>query len=218
MAKAPVDQAEGLRRLLAAPLPGLCTVLSADGDTQKDALMQRLAASMSRRGREVILVDGASVAVPLEPAQAGSPTLLDVAHGHASLDEAGQADAAGYRRVKLGAHRDDPALADLLKRLAAQQARVLVDAALDADGRLPLPLLADGEVVVQLSGSEASIRTAYEMLRALKSQCAHGSVALLVTAADPAHARRVHSNLFHAASRYLALSVRSIVPQESLHV
>jgi glycerol-3-phosphate dehydrogenase len=72
--------------------------------------------------------------------------------------------------------------------------------------------------VVQLSGSEASIRTAYEMLRSLKDQCAHRSVSLLVTAADPVHARRVHSNLFQAASRYLALSVRSIVAQEVRHV
>ena len=38
------------------------------------------------------------------------------------------------------------------------------------------------------------------------------------TAADPAHARRVRANLFQAASRYLALAVRSIVPQESCHV
>ncbi len=211
MASLQTDQAEGLRRRLAAPLPGLCTVLSADDDAQKDAIMQRLAASMSRRGCEVLLVDGA--------ASAGcARTLLDVAHGHASLDEASCADDGGYRRARLGAQNDDPALAALLRQLAATKARVLVDARLDAHGRLPLPLLADGEVVVQLSGSEASIRTAYEMLRALKDQCARGTVSLLVTAADPVHARRVRANLFQAASRYLALAVRSIVPQESCHV
>jgi len=219
LVNAPVDQAEGLRRMLSAPLPGLCTVLSADDDQQKDALMKRLAASMSRRGRSVILVDGAPTAeTEAEVARASVRTLLDVARGHASLDEAGQADDGGYRRVKLGPRSDDPALTEFLKRLSAEQARVLVDARLDEEGRLPLPLLAEGEVVVQLSGSEASIRTAYEMLRALKDQCAHRSVSLLVTAADPAHARRVHSNLFQAASRYLALSVRSIVAQEPSHV
>jgi flagellar biosynthesis protein FlhG len=221
LVNAPVDQAEGLRRMLSAPLPGLCTVLSADDDNEKDALMKRLAASMSRRGREVILVDGASGATAAADAAGGSAsahTLLDVARGRASLDEAAHADAGGYRRARLGTRRDDPALNDFLKRLAAEQARVLVDATLDEDGRLPLPLLAEGEVVVQLSGSEASIRTAYEMLRSLKDQCAHRSVSLLVTAADPVHARRVHSNLFQAASRYLALSVRSIVAQEVRHV
>ncbi len=215
------DQAAGLRRLMASPLPGLCTVLSADDVAQKDALMQRLASSMCRRGREVILVDSAATPPASgDTRDAGDAvhTLLDVAHGHAALAEAGCEAAGGYRCVKLGARRDDPALADLLRQLAAQKARVLVDATLDAEGRLPLPLLADGEIVVQLSGSEASIRTAYELLRALKDQCAHGSVSLLVTAADPAHARRVHSNLFHAASRYLALSVRSIVAQETHHV
>ncbi len=211
MVNAHKDQAEGLRRRLAAPLPGLCTVLSADGDEQKDALMQRLAASMSRRGREVLLVDGA-------PSAGCARTLLDVAHGHASLDEASAATAGGYRRARLGSGNDDPALAALLRQLSAKEAHVLVDARLDTHGRLPLPLLADGEVVVQLSGSEASIRAAYEILRALKEQCACGSVSLLVTAADPAHARRVRANLFQAASRYLALAVRSIVPQEGCHV
>ncbi len=221
MVNTPVDQAAGLRRLLAAPLPGLCTVLSADEEPQKEALMQRLAASMCRHGGEVILVDGASPAGADIAASEDHPpahTLLDVAHGHASLDEAGSTFPAGYRRVRLGAHRDDPALTELLRQLAARQARVLVDATLDTHGRLPLSLLADGAVVVQLSGSEASIRTAYALLRALKDQCAHGSVSLLVTAADPQHARRVHANLFQAASRYLALSVRSIVAQETHHV
>lgn len=250
------DQAEGLRRLSSAPLPGLCTVLSTDDEAHKGALMHRLAASMCRRGYAVILVDGvgdpgagvevvkhadganhadhANGADGADSADSGGDTdrpyaygadadapmhtLLDVARGQASLHDAGHAAPGGYRCVKLGTPHDDPALTALLRQLATQQARVLVSATLDAHGRLPLPLLADGDVVVQLSGSETSIRSAYQLLRALRDQCAHGSVSLLVTATDPAHARRVHANLFQAASRYLALSVRSIVAQETSHV
>lgn len=218
MADLHADQAAGLRRLRHGAVPGLCTVLSADEGGHKPALMRRLAASMMRRGRAVILVDAGAAGHDLQP------TLADVACGRASLDEAGSSDPAGWRRVRLGHAqegfdgRDGAALGRLLQQIAAEQARVLVDASLDADGELPLPLLADGEVVVQLSGSPASIRTAYDMLRALKSLCGQGSVSLLVTGADPAHAERVRANLFHAASRYLALPVRSIVPQESSHV
>ncbi len=171
MASPRTDQAEGLRRLRSSPLPGLCTVLSADSDGDKRALMQRLAASMRRRGHEVLLVDAAAAA----PAQ-------------------------------------------LLQQIAVGHARVLVDAQLDEQGRLPLPQLSDGELVVQLSGSPDSIRSAYQILRLLKEQCGCDSVALLVTDADPLQARRAHANLFHAASRYLGLSVRSIVPQETSHV
>lgn len=215
MANLHADQAAGLRRLRHGAVPGLCTVLSADEGGNKPALMRRLAASMMRRGRAVLLVEAGAAGHDLQP------TLADVACGRASLDEAGSSDAAGLRHVRLGDGRDGSdgaALARLLQQIAGEQARVLVDAALDADGELPLPLLADGEVVVQLSGSPASIRTAYDMLRALKSLCGQGSVSLLVTDADPVHAERVRANLFHAASRYLALPVRSIVPQERSHV
>lgn len=213
MASVHVDQAEGLRRQLAAPLSGLCTVLSADDDVQHRKLVLRLAASMSRRGGDVLLVDAVSGA----DMSASARTLLDVARGHASLAAASDG-AGGYRCIRLGAGDDDPALATLLLQLVARPMRVLVDARLNAQGRLPLSVLADGELVVQLSGSDASICSAYAILRALKDQCAYGSVSLLVTAADPAHAQRVRANLFQAASRYLALAVRSIVPQESLHV
>lgn len=170
MASLRTDQAEGLRRLRGAPLPGLCTVLSADSEEDKAALMQRLADSMRRRGHEVVLVDAASAPAGLSGLIGGEGT------------------------------------------------RVLVDARLDEQGRLPLPELSEGELVVQLSGSADSIRSAYQILRLLKERCGCDSVALLVTDADPAHAERVRANLFHAASRYLGLAVRSIVPQETRHV
>ncbi len=212
MASLHSDQAAGLRRLRHGAVPGLCTVLSADEGDSKPALMRRLAASMLRRGRAVILIDTDTAGHDLRP------TLSDVACGRASLAEAGETETSGVQRVRLGDARSNPAIAPLLQQIAGEQARVLVDARLDADGELPLPLLADGEVVVQLSGSPASIRTAYEILRALKSLCGQGSVSLLVTDADPVQAERVRANLFHAASRYLALPVRSIVPQENSHV
>ncbi len=118
-------------------------------------------------------------------------------------------------------------VAALLLQLAADGTRLLVDAELDAEGSLPLPWLADGDLVVQLSGSAAAIRDAYDILRALKALCGRGTISLLVTDADAARARKAHANLFHAASRYLALPVRSIIappatrrpaPTGSLHV
>ncbi len=211
MAETYADQAEGLRRLRAAPLPGLCTVLSADIAGDKTALMRRLADSMMKRGRAVILIDAVG-----DDGQ--RPSLLDVARGEASLAEAAIAAGNGLQQMRLGAERDDPALSQLLRQIASAQARVLVDARLDDEGRLPLSLLSDGELVVQLSAGAESIRRAYEMLQALKQLCGRGSVSLLVTDADPVRANKARANLFHAASRYLALPLRSIVPQEARHV
>lgn len=213
MADTYADQAEGLRRLQAAPLPGLCTVLSADIDGDKTALMQRLAASMMKRGRPVILIDAAGGGDD-EP----GPSLLDVARGDASLADAARVAANGLQQMRLGADRDHPELSQLLRQLAGARARVLVDAQLDDEGRLPLSLLSDGEMVVQLSAGVESIRRAYEILQSLKQLCGRGSVSLLVTDTDPVRANKARANLFHAASRYLALPVRSIVPQEARHV
>lgn len=206
------DQAEGLRRRMAAPLSGLCTVLSADADGDKPALMRRLAASMMRRGRAVILIDAHDGDEGL------APTLAEVADGDASLAEASVLQPEGFQRMRLGRGRTEAALSQLVAQIAAHNARVLVDASFDAFGRLPLPLLADGELVVQLCGDADSIRRAYETLRAIKDLGGRGSVSLLVTGDDAVRAERARANLFHAASRYLALPVRSIVPQERSHV
>lgn len=204
------DQAAGLRRLMASPLSALCTVLSADGRERKPVLVNRLASSMARRGHPVMVLD---TAVNAGTAFDARPSLLDVAQGRAALQDARVADAEGIAHCRLGAVAvpdELPALAALLQQLLAEGVRLLVNTELDRSGQLPLSMLADGDIVVQLSGSEPAIRSAYDMLRALKALCGRGTVSLLVTDVDPVRARHVHANLFHAASRYLALPVRSI--------
>ena len=210
------DQAAGLRRLMSSPLSALCTVLSADGRERKPALVKRLATSMARRGHPVMVLDAANT---VSTDLASRPSLFDVAQGRAALADACVTNGDGIAHCRLGAGGSSElasgsdelaALAALLQQLAAEGVRLLVDTELDADGQLPLSMLADGDIVVQLSGSAAAIRDAYDMLRALKSLCGRGTVSLLVTDVDPIRARHVHANLFHAASRYLALPVRSI--------
>ena len=119
----------------------------------------------------------------------------------------------------LGACFSEPALENLVAQIASHQTRILVDAELNAKGSLPLQVLADGELVVQLSGSPVSIKQAYAMLRTLKSVIGSGTLSILVTGTDAAHAQKVHANLSQAASRYLALTIKSIVaPAGGRHV
>ncbi len=213
MANQVIDQAEGLRRMLAAPRISLCTVLCADGHEQKAALMDRLAASMVRRGRAVILLDART------PAIAHQVTLRAVARGEATLKAASTSTPEGFDRMLLGACFSEPALENLVAQIASHQTRILVDAELNAKGTLPLQIFADGELVVQLSGSPASIKQAYAMLRTLKSVIGSGTLSILVTGSDAVHAQKVHANLSQAASRYLALTIKSIVaPTGGRHV
>lgn len=213
MANPVIDQAEGLRRMLATPRISLYTVLSADGEDQKAALMGRLATSMVRRGRAVILLDART------PATAQQITLRGVARGEATLKAASLSTAEGFDRMLLGAGKSEPALENLVAQIAGHQTRILVDAALDSNGFLPLQILADGELVVQLSGSPDSIKQAYAMLRELKPVTGRGTLSILVTGSDAVHAQKVHANLSQAASRYLALTIKSIVaPAGGRHV
>lgn len=222
MVKTGTDQAEGLRRLRAAPMPSVCTVLSAEGHLQKPALMQRLAHSMARRGRTVILLHAGPVfehhsSGKIEKLVYKRYTLTDVAAGRITLNDAVTLDESGIRQVAMGDLRDVPAMNALIRALAQQPIHWLINAELDAAGQLPLPVLTEGELVLQLSANPVSIRKAYDMMRALKDLCMPGALSLLVTDASPAHARQVRANLFQAASRYLAMPVRTIVPPSGVH-
>lgn len=213
MANVSIDQAAGLRRLHAAPQRGLCTVLSADADADKAALMHKLATSMRRRGSAVTLLDARGSAT------SGQPSLADVLAGRATLESATVTGAGDIKYLVLGDVSMPAATEALLRQFADRGARVLVDAALDSKGCLPLPSLSEGEIVVQLSGSPDSIKQAYAMLKALQALRISGSLSILVTADDPTRAQKIHANLFQAASRYLALSVKSIIaPQGVRHV
>ena len=218
------DQAEGLRRLLAVPMPSLCTVLFAGDRARKPPLMQRLALSMTKRGRAVLWVDGHSVHSLRAEDSAPVASLLDVAEGRIALAQASTPYASGVHRIALGMPSGaasnaslSSSLSSLLRDLAAGRQSLLVDTELDADGQLPLPVLAEGELVLQVEAEPQAIRDAYQIMRSLKSLCMPGTLALLVCGASPERTRQVQANLFHAASRYLAMPVRAIVaPPASL--
>ena len=202
------DQADGLRRLFTAPLPSLCTVLSAGSREGKSALMQRLVQNMAQRGRAVLVLE-ASAAVSAD----GCCTLSDIVRGApaGTLAKALHHHVSESSRIVLGDASDD-VLSTALREIAAGTFRLLVDADLDASGQLPLSVLSEGELVLQVDAEPASIREAYEIMRSLKSLSLPGTLSLLVTGASAAHARQVQANLFQAASRYLAMPVRTIVP------
>lgn len=224
MAEFRIDQADGLRRMLAGVRPRVFTFLSALPDDEKNAMLVNLGASLVRSGSDVLLLDAraeaGSIAARLDAPRRAS--LLEVARQEGQFSGLVESLPQGFcvarlthataqARVRLREARHD----DLLMRrlgqafsgLAREHDIVLVDAMLDEADEFPLPTLGMGEIVVQVSSSAAAIKSAYAMIKRLTSSQGRHSFSLLVSGASDEQARLVHENIAHAAGRYLGTEV-----------
>jgi flagellar biosynthesis protein FlhG len=215
------DQAEGLRRMLAGPKPRILTFLSATTMDEKRAMLLNLSASLARTCGDVLLFDacvsGAGVASRM--ALSNGATLLEVARQERALNDAIHVTPQGFNVARLtsGPVRSLVRDTDQSRRLAAsfgvlaaRSGMVLVDGELDSDGALPIDAMANGEVVVQVANSAASIKTAYGLIKRLHGQLGRRPFGVLVTGASEAEAKVVYDNMAHAASRYLGLQLTSV--------
>jgi flagellar biosynthesis protein FlhG len=228
------DQAEGLRRMLAGPRPRIVTFLSATPEDDKGAMLVNLGASLAQAGNEVLIVDACEreygVAQRLGVDRGAS--LLQVARQELAMNEVINKvpqgfDVATLARVGRGNARSAwaPAFAgatgnakdaDDMRRLAktfdvmAQQAGIaIVDGEFGENG-FPLPVLANSEIVVQVSTSAASITNAYALIKRLSLQLGRRPFGILVTGASEAEAKVVYANMSSAATRYLAVTLTSM--------
>ena len=221
MASFDFDQAEGLRRMLAGPKPRIVTFLSAVSAEEKNATLLNLSASLARAGSDVLLLDACmgDRGVAAKVATPGAATLLEVARQERALDEVAQPTQEGFKLAML-ARSPVRALSQetlQLRRLTnafsvlSQQSDImLVDAELGVDDGLPLPAMTNGEIVVQVSKSPASIKEAYALVKRLNVQLGRRPFGVLVTGATEAEAKRVFDNLAQVASRYLAVQLKSV--------
>jgi flagellar biosynthesis protein FlhG len=215
------DQAEGLRRMLTAPKPRIFTFLSATSEEEKSAMLVNLGASLARAGSEVLLLDACAgargIASRLGVLQ--SATLLSVARQESALNEVTHMMPQGFgvavlARASLHSTMQDPDQARRLGNafgvLARQTDILVVDGELDAEDLFALPAMATGEIVVQVSTSPASIKSAYSLIKRLSSQLGRRPFSVLVTGASEEEAQVVYQNMTQAASRYLAISLNSM--------
>src|SRR6476620_4618619 len=93
-----IDQAEGLRRMVAKPAPRVLTFLSATPAHEKSATLLNLGASLARTGSGVLLVDACAttrgVGAGLDRMQGG--TLLQAARAERRLAEVVLAMPQGF--------------------------------------------------------------------------------------------------------------------------
>ena len=221
MANFDFDQAEGLRRMLAGPKPRVITFLAATRDDDKSAMLVNLGASLVCNGNDVLLMDAS-------PSARGIASRLGVSHGmslqnvarqECALDQVARPMAQGFGLVALAREplRSAKHSPDETRRiikafdvLVKQSGIVLVDAELDADDALPLPALAAGEIVVQVSSNAASIKSGYSLIKRLNAKLGRRPFSILVTGASEIEAKVVYDNMAEAARRYLAVELKSM--------
>ena len=217
------DQAEGLRRLFAAPQPRIITFLSTLPDADKDTLLINLGVAVTRTGSEVLLVDARSASTGIA-ARFGNPANLSLAeaiHGNLALEETilripqgcplitlmPKRETSGFPSPNVG---NSALLAQAFETITRNSRVVLVDGEIAKDDSLPLPAMEYGEIVLQLSSNPESIKSAYALIKRLNARLGRRPFSILVTGASEREATVVSKNLMAAAERYLAISLNSL--------
>lgn len=208
------DQADGLRRIMTGPQPRVFSVLSASAGLDKSRMLINLAVSLRRQGSEVLVLNADS----RQPMQAygvsGLNTLSAVAVDQASLKGAVRPATQGFsvaqlmtiKQLRHGMTQEaNRALNNLLAELANQFDVLLVDAELTSEDTLPLTMLNEGEIVIQLNNHPDTIKQAYCLIKQVYNQLGCRAFGVLMTEAQAAEAERVFNHLSQVARRYLSV-------------
>lgn len=212
-----VDQAEGLRRMLAEPKPRLLSLLSVLPEIDKSATLINLAASLVAAGNSVLVLDAQANAAGVSGRVTGAPqtSLTQMVRDQRPLDDALHTSTAGFQLAVLAPSRQfDQAqmqrVNDAFDVLAQQSDLVLVDANLDERNSLPLTALATSQLVVQVSAAAADITAGYGLIKCLSMAFGRQKIGVLVSGASEKQAQLVFRNMAQAASRYLALELHEM--------
>lgn len=220
------DQADGLRKIMAGPQPRVFSLLSASVGFDKARMLVNLAVSLQHQGSEVLVINADSRQSMQAYGVSGLNTLSAAAMGQASLTEAIRTSHQGFsvaqlmtvKQLRGGLPQEvNHALNKLLADLAHQFDVLLVDAELTAEDTLPLSMLNEGEIVIQLSHHPDSIKQAYRQIKQVYNQQGCRSFGVLLTNVQAAEAERLFNHLSQVARRYLSVRLDymgSIPPDE----
>ncbi|WP_322058875.1 MinD/ParA family protein [Paraburkholderia sp. J63] len=234
MDKFVIDQAEGLRRLLAREGSRVIAVTGGPGSPGRTTVAINLAAALTAQGKDVLVIDEClgprSVSALLGGVRGASDVLglssgnragnlagnfaalmrgemtLDAAVGRHALGFGVLAAPGEHRAQYTGAQLDT----QLSKLLAGPADFVLIDAQLDADGALsPLAMHAHDVLIVMRVTAQA-ITDAYACMKRLHFAHAIGQFRVLANHVESIpEAQAVFENLAGVASRYLTVSLES---------
>lgn len=208
-----VDQAAGLRRVLAPPALQTRFITGISAGTPHGAITADIAVALADQGREVLLIDAAN-------ASQGAawllgceelPDLMDAVCGTRDVREVAATPRAGLRvlcasRFLQGwqrlQERDLGSLAQALATVCQDFDVLLVDAPMATIGSLPL---ADNPVIVTRTDPDSITRT-YRLLKREGSALARKQVSVLLLEDDTAgDSATVYGNLATTTSQFLGL-------------
>lgn len=219
--------------MLGAATPRVFTFLSHTLNREKSSMLINLGASLHRAGSNVLVMDACNSEQSVS-ALLGVPqirTVLDGACLKRNIHEAVRPMPQGFSLAtlmretsqevspKVLSDRERSLLDTAFKTLLMKSDIVLVDAELDARDMLPVPLMSDAHIVVQLSTSPDSIKNAYALIKRLGAQLGRRPFGMIVTGASELEGAKVFANMAQAASRYLGLELTSfgcVPPDDSI--
>lgn len=214
MASLQIDQAEGLRSLLASQVLRVIAVASATAGAGKTSIVSNLATTFAAGGREVMILDAAQGA-PMSATFGVTPRydLEDVIERKRSLEQALVPCAQGVRMLpiarglrRLGALSagEQARVVESFQWLACPVDVVLIDTPSDPEEALLCAGFAAQETLLVLSRSTSSITANYALLKTLRMQYAMRRLRILVNkSSNEAEARAIYANMATAARQYL---------------
>ena len=216
MSKLHHDQAAGLRRIMAAPKPRVVSIISAATSQDHPRMMTNLAASIFEQGSDVLVVHASQDSQDTKYGLEKSPSLFDVANEGVSLSDAIISTSYGFNVGKLMHKNQFNILLDtfecnqtnqLFDELAQQYEIVLVDATLNKDNLLPLKILNNGEIIIQLTRQPESITTAYTLIKQICSELGRRPFGIIVDNATDSQAQIVFRNISEVARRFMQIEL-----------
>lgn len=210
------DQAAGLRRIMAAPAPRIISIISAAATHDKSRLMTNLAASISDQGNKTLVVHASKESSESFYGINTLPTLMDTGHKKIPLNKAIHLSQHGFSIAKMMQksqldqmlnHSMSEYLTGLFNTLANQYEILLVDASLNKAHLLPISLLNDGEIIIQLTREPESIKDAYAMIKNIYSQIGRRHFGIIVDNATEQQAKVVFNNISSVAKRYMRVDL-----------
>lgn len=219
MARVNIDQAEGLRRLLARDTLRIITVASATAGVGKTSTVINLAVALARAGREVLILDGSPRRGNVSDALGINARfdLLDVINRDRTLEQVLMSGpegisvlpaAHGIARLA-GLDRDgQDRLIGCFSKLSSPVDVVLVDTAAGNSGKALPASLAAQDVMLVLSRTSSSITDNYALIKTMSQQYAKRHFRILVNKArSEREARTLFLNMAQAAKRFLSVSL-----------
>jgi len=214
MHKSQHDQAAGLRQIMTGHQPKIVSVLSAIPEQRKHRFIPNLAATLSHLDSDVLVVQ-ANKADIKQYGVSTLPALSDVASQKLSINQSVASSKFGFLATKLYAKhmqnlastQTDQALSQVFEHLSSLFEVVLVDTRLNADHQLPLEVLNEHEILIQLSCDPESIKEAYTLIKKVYSQVGRRSFGIITNNASDEEAANTFRNIAHVARNYLQVEL-----------